>query len=69
LRRDEDLARNLLYTNVSLLHFFHQGAIHEAFYAKGFYPDRIDDRGCDHWYFGGGGFARLPGLHRAGESL
>ena len=26
---------------------------------KGFYPDRIDDRRGDYWYFGGGGVAGL----------
>ena len=49
--------------------FFNQGVSYEAFYAKGFYPDRVDDRGRDYRYFGCGGFARLPGLHCAREDV
>ena len=41
----------------------------EAFYAKGFYPDRINDRGRDHRYFGCGGFTGLSGLHQTCQAV
>ncbi len=42
---------------------------YEAFYAKRVYPDRVDDRGCDHWHSGRCRLTRLPELHdtRQGE--
>src|SRR6187431_300375 len=34
-----------------------------------FYPDRIDDRGCDRRYSGGRRFAGLPGLCYPGQGI
>jgi hypothetical protein len=55
--------------SVSAVIFINQGVSNEAFAAKRFYPDRIDDRGRDHRYFGCCGFAGLSGLHSAGEDI
>src|SRR5690606_8880265 len=43
--------------------------LHEAFPAKRFHPDRIDDRGGHHRYSGCRGAAGLSGLHGAFQGV
>src|SRR3989344_9202380 len=55
--------RRRTLTNIVVGQFNYPGDTHESSTAEGFYPYRIDDRGCDHRYSGRHRSAGLPRLH------